>query len=101
MILVCLSNFLDFLSYLQEPLQAATGTGSGLKGNNRLMHLFCKFHTRAAIVKYISINILSITGILFLLPFYFTTFSPKLFEGYMCLLSLASYADLNCLKPFS
>ena len=61
-ILLCLSN-LDFLFYLQETLQAATGTGSGLKGN-RLMHLFCKFHTRATIIKYISINSLSITGIL-------------------------------------
>ena len=30
----------------QETLQAATSTGSGLKGN-RLIHLLCKFHTRA------------------------------------------------------
>ena len=29
-----------------ETVQAATITGSGLKGN-RLMHLLCKFHTRA------------------------------------------------------
>ena len=29
----------------RETLQAATSTGSGLKGN-RLMHLLCKFHTR-------------------------------------------------------
>ena len=30
----------------RETVQAATSTGSGLKGN-RLMHLLCKFHTRA------------------------------------------------------
>ena len=30
----------------RETLQAATSTGSGLKGN-RLIHLLCKFHARA------------------------------------------------------
>ena len=35
-----------FFFICQETLQAATSTGSGLKGN-RLMHLLCKFHTHA------------------------------------------------------
>ena len=45
-ILLRSSNCSDFLSHLVGTVQASTSTGSGLKGN-RLMHLLCKFHTRA------------------------------------------------------
>ena len=42
--MVCL-HFEVYLIW-RETVQAATSTGSGLK-DNRLMHLLCKFHTRA------------------------------------------------------
>ena len=41
-----LVQLLRFSFIWRETLQAATSTGSGPKGNI-LMHLLCKFHTRA------------------------------------------------------